>query len=286
MDAFPYRRARASASVTIGISSANTRPRRRCSSSLTNPPFILPSPARGEVVALAVTAKESGIAKHRLWTAEITTFIRGDFLSPCGRRQRGGELFSASQLDFLQQLQPPLPAFHSRFLIRFAGIGCFARSHETVARAFVGDWLDRLARLLHQFDRLGNGRADASVVPSVEAVHRTMNAGDVFFLVRPAPIEDEGGFDVLVVRGEAKRLRTSPTKPGYRHLTVGRGQLGNVRRHGIQIGRDLIGREFGNRFPCFVRPAEVIRTTALRSHSRQHPATATLPLAAGSLATY
>jgi len=79
-------------------------------------------------------------------------------------------------LLFGEQGLPTRPSLSARFLVRLFCIGSFAGAHETVASAFVGHDVVRLARSLHLRDGIRDHGSDARVVTRIEAVDRSLDA--------------------------------------------------------------------------------------------------------------
>src|SRR5437773_7567058 len=135
---------------------------------------------------------------------------------------------SSRVLNLLQQILEPFPRFFARLLVRFVGVGGFARAHEAMSGAVVGHRLVGLPGLLHQLGGFWDGGIDAFVVAAVKAIHRAVDAGDVLFPVRARAVECKPGFDVPVVRRKSKRLSAAPAESAHRHLAVAGPQLSDV----------------------------------------------------------
>src|SRR5258706_4597790 len=96
----------------------------------------------------------------------------------------------AATLHSLEQSQPALPGIIARLFVLGSAGRVLAGAHKAVAGAVVGDGLVLLTRLLHQVRGLRNGRAHASVVSGVEAVHWRLDRRNI---VWPSPIKHECG---------------------------------------------------------------------------------------------
>src|SRR5206468_9196149 len=126
------------------------------------------------------------------------------------------------------------------------------------------DGLESLASFLHEFAGPGKGRIDPRILPTIKAVHGTVNARNVFDLVRSSAIEDKGRCDLLVVRGETKCLPPAPTKTGGDDFSVGCGDPGGVGRDRVQVCGDLVRRERIDAFGGGVLPGKIARLPSAR----------------------
>ena len=110
-----------------------------------------------------------------------------------------------------------------------------------MAGAFVDFGVVGFAGVFHEFFGLGDGGVDAGVVAAVEAVDGDVDAGDGGGVVGAGAVEDECGFDLVVIGCEAEGLGAAPAVAGDGDLAVGGGEGGDVVDDGVQVGGDLVG---------------------------------------------
>jgi len=151
-----------------------------------------------------------------------------------------------SALQLLYQGDKTGKSFFAGLLVARNGVGgVFARAHEAVAGAVVGDWLIFLVSGLHGFGGRGDGCADASVIAGVEAVDGRCDGGDVS---RAGAIEDEGGGEIFAVGCEGEGFPATPAEADGGDLAVACGNLLCVVGYGVEIGIDALGIETGYSF--------------------------------------
>jgi hypothetical protein len=125
----------------------------------------------------------------------------------------------------------------SSLVARDCVVGVFACSHEAMASAIVSHLLILLAGRLHGCGCGWNRGADAGIVPAIETVHRSDNAGHVR---RSGTIEDEGCRKVFAVGGKGERLASAPTETYYRDFAIACGNLLREIGSGVQVSVDTV----------------------------------------------
>src|SRR6266576_3165522 len=127
--------------------------------------------------------------------------------------------------DFFQQVFQALPGIFASFFVRFAAGWIFARAHEAMASAAIGDRLVRFAGFLHCLGCLGNCRVDAIIVFAVEAINWATDSREVSFAFRRGPVEWKCGFYFFVVRCVTERLAATPAESANDQFPVTRGKF-------------------------------------------------------------
>src|SRR6266849_7872269 len=170
--------------------------------------FAIPSPvnnvANRNEKSLRVSAVEIMNGSSLLKRSD-DEFLRG----PSGR-----EFVSVAQ-DTL----PVHPRVRPRLFIGIARVWSLPRAHEAMCRPLIGHRIVCLSSGFHLRDGIRNRGVYARVVPSVKAIHRSLDPRHRVFL-RRASVENESRRQVRPIRREAKGLAAAPAKAADEELAA------------------------------------------------------------------
>src|SRR5258708_20820687 len=123
-----------------------------------------------------------------------------------------------SESHFPEQLSKSRESLIARCLVgRVAIAETLTETHESVICTFVCDGIIEFTGCFHCVCCRRNAAVNSTIFPSVEAIYRCVNRGDV---CRAGAIEHENCAQVPAVRGERQGLPAAPRAPHNADLAV------------------------------------------------------------------